>query len=113
VQTSNKKLATAKETKLFNQLVTVLSDLEHPKAMSSFLAIFLSDTERSVLSKRIGILWLLSQGKSYEEIQNELHVSSATISSMSELVDAPAIKQTIELIKRDTQISNWLESFSN
>jgi Trp operon repressor len=110
VQTSSKKLATAKETKLYSQLVTLLADIEHPKAMSTFLSVFLSDTERSVLAKRLGILWLLSQGKSYEEIQDELHVSSATISSMSELATKPAIKQALETIKRDERIEKFLKA---
>jgi Trp operon repressor len=108
VQTSDKKLSNEKETDLYNQLVTLLSDIEHPKAMASLLAVFLTDTERSVLAKRLGIAWLLSQGKSYEEIQNELFVSSATISSMSDVINQPAMKQALEVIEQDKKVTNLL-----
>lgn len=109
MQTSNNKLSSQKETDLYVQLVTLLSDIDHPKAMASFLKAFLTDTERSVLSKRIAIFNLLNQNKSYEAIKEELHVSSATISSMADQAHQPAIKSGLERIKRDEQIQSWLK----
>jgi Trp operon repressor len=109
VQTSNHKLTTHKETELYDQLVTLLADIEHPKAMATFLKTFLTDTERSVLSKRLAIFCLLEQGKSYEEIKDELHVSSATISSMAEQVKQPAITQALDIVKRDRKVHTILE----
>lgn len=108
MQTSSKKLPTDKETELFQQLVTLLADLEHPKAMAAFLGAFLSDTERSVLSKRLAIFYLLNKGKSYEEIKAELHVSSATISSMAEQSKQPAIIAALKTIEYDRSIDAFL-----
>lgn len=108
MQTSSKKLPTDKETELFQQLVTLLADLEHPKAMAAFLGTFLTDTERSVLSKRLAIFHLLNQGKSYEEIKAELHVSSATISSMADQSAQPAIVSALEVMQHDQAIETFL-----
>lgn len=110
MQTSNHKLSSQKETDLYLQLVTLLADIEHPKAMAAFLKAFLTDTERSVLSKRLAIFCLLSQGKSYEEIKDELHVSSATISSMADQANQPAIKQALVQVKKDGQLEHILNS---
>lgn len=109
MQTSSHKLTSQKETDLYIQLVTLLTDIDHPKAMAAFLKAFLTDTERSVLSKRLAIFWLLNQGKSYEEIKDELHVSSATISSMAEQANQPAIKSALSEIYKDLTLDTWLK----
>jgi Trp operon repressor len=108
MQTSNHKLTSQKETDLYNQLTTLLCDLDHPKAMAAFLKAFLTDTERSVLSKRLAIFCLLDQGKSYEAIKDELHVSSATISSMADQANQPAIKHALQEVKKDHKLDEIL-----
>lgn len=81
---------------LFDDLVIVMTDIKSAKEMSDFLQVFFSKTELLGLSKRIGILKRLYSNYSYEEIQQELHVSSATISSVAQTKDDPATDAAIE-----------------
>jgi uncharacterized protein YerC len=58
---------------------------QSPKEIQAFLTLFLSDNELSMLAKRLAIFKRLSQNVSYETIQQELSVSSATVSSIAQL----------------------------
>ncbi len=108
MQTSSKDLAPNKESELFDQLATLLADLRHPAEVRAFLREFLSETERSVFAKRLAILWELSQGKSYQQIKDQLQVSSATISSVAEFKDSPNLKTSLKKISLDKKLSQMI-----
>ena len=81
MQTSSKKLTKKQQRQIIRQFATLLSDLQHPDECQIFFESFLTKTEQNVFTKRLGIIWMLHQKKSYEEIKKKLKVSSATISS--------------------------------
>lgn len=108
MHTSPQTLSTTQEHRLFAQLVTLLTDITAPDTMKEFLQLFFTDTEQSVFSKRLAILFLLDQGKSYEEISQELKVSSATISTIAALKEQPIMQKILKLIKRDQQLRGFL-----
>ncbi len=109
MQTSAKPLTRQNEHLLFKQLSTLLADLDHPKQMEIFLREFLTQTEQLVFAKRLAILWELHQGKSYEEIKDKLNVSSATISSVSEIISRKSLTSTLALLVKDARLSRWLD----
>lgn len=84
------------------QLVVVLNDLNSPEELSAFLDTFLTESEFSTLAKRLQILAELSQGKSYEEIQKSLGVSSATVSSASQMQPLPIMKKVFDILAVET-----------
>lgn len=90
---SKRDLQTYKE-----QLVVVLADLKTPEEIYSFLSVFLTESEFSTLAKRLQILSELSQNKSYEDIQQKLGVSSATVSSASQMQQLPIIKSVFDIL---------------
>jgi len=65
----------------------VLADLKNPNDVAKFLDDVLSDTERTVLAKRLGIAVYLSKNRSYESIRRDLRVSSATIASVQKWLE--------------------------
>ena|SRR3972149_8534829 len=99
---------TIKEKALFEQLITLLADLRHPQEVRYFLSDFLTEAEQLVLSKRLAILWELRAEKSYEEIKQELGVSSATISSASQFKEKPGIQSALAKIALDKKIADLL-----
>lgn len=109
MQVSSKKISLKKQAQLLEQLLVVIADLNNPKDVSLFFTNFFSATELNVFTKRLAILRALKQGKSYEEIKDELRVSSATISSMSELANSKAMEKVIKVIERDQKISALIE----
>ena len=112
MQTSARHLSALTYQKLFNQLATLLADLHHPRQVRQFLDDFLTRTEKVVLSKRLAILWNLYQSKSYEEIKNQLKVSSATISSVNLIKDRKNCRHSIGLIAKDKFIEKIVEILS-
>jgi uncharacterized protein YerC len=109
VQVSSQRLSLKKQNKLLEQLLVVIGDLSHPNDVSLFATNFFTPTEINVFSKRLAIIWSLKQGESYEDIKKNLHVSSATISSLSEIANTPAINKVVKIIERDQKISGWLD----
>lgn len=108
MQTSSKKLNKQVAKDLHKQLATVLADLDHPTEVANFLGAFLSETELNNFAKRLGIITLLAEGSSYQEISLKLKVSSATIANMAEDLDNYGYQRILELLKRDRKIRSVL-----
>lgn len=108
MKASPQKISPDLKAALFTDLNIVLTDIRKMDKMADFLVRFLSQSELLVLSKRMGILKRLYSNYSYEEIQNELKVSSATISSMAEIKDELAVDEAIEKIA----VHDWAEKIA-
>jgi uncharacterized protein YerC len=106
MQVSTQNLTPAAEDQLFEQFYTLLADLSSPQEMQLFLTSFMTSTERLVFAKRLAIAWLLEQGKSYEEINQQLRVSSATISSVADIRQS----QGMQLAFRRLQLDRWAKN---
>lgn len=70
---------------LKSELAKVIANMKNPQEIKDFLTLFLSENELLMLAKRLAIFKRLSQNISYEAIQQELSVSSATVSSIAQL----------------------------
>ncbi len=75
------------EEKIFNSLYQVLADMKRSVEVEKFLEDVLSDTERTVLAKRLAIASYLSKNRSYEIIRDDLKVSSATIANVQKWLE--------------------------
>jgi uncharacterized protein YerC len=84
MQTSSQALKKETEENILIQLATLIADLKNPIETEQFLKDFLTETEFSVLAKRLAIFQMLKKKFSYQVIQDTLKVSSATISSVAE-----------------------------
>ena len=82
MQVSKQGISKPVEKKIFRSLYQVLADINNPQAMERFFADVLSQTERTVLAKRLAIAWYLNRNKSYDVIKGDLRVSSATIATV-------------------------------
>ncbi len=107
MQTSSKKLSKKYQRSITQQFITLLSDLRHPTECEYFFTSFLTTTEQSVFSKRLGIVWMLYQNKSYKDIKRKLKVSSATISSIANQMDEPGIQLLIDKLRADDWAHRW------
>ncbi len=87
MQVSKKDVNRKIERKIFRSLFQVLSDMRKPREIEKFLTDILSETERTVLAKRLGIAYYLNKNKSYEAIRQDLKVSSATIANVQKWME--------------------------
>lgn len=108
MQVSTQNLSQTDEDKLFEQLYTLFADLNSPQETRVFLESFMTPTERVVFAKRLAIAWLLEQGASYDEINKQLKVSSATISSVAEIRQMEGIQLAFKRMHLDRWAKNIL-----
>lgn len=109
MQTSNTKLEPLLEIKLKEDLAILLSDLKKPDLVLEFLSTFLTSTELLVLAKRLAILKRLHENHSYEYIQKELAVSSATISSVAQIKDTAVSSRVVDALT----VHDWASETAN
>lgn len=118
MQISKRYVAEKVERKIFRSLYQVLADLKKPKDVEKFLDDILSDTEKTVLAKRLGIAMYLSKNKSYEAIRQNLKVSSATIASVQKWMEqgGEGLMMALKRIEADEwagemvdKINGWLK----
>jgi len=80
--------------------------------MEEVLGDLLTDTERVAMMKRLGIAVYLDKSRSYEDIKNNLKVSSATIASVAETMGNPGTVEVIKRIKAEEWASDWTDKIS-
>ncbi len=113
MQTSSQKLSRKQQQKITQQFVTLLSDLRRPDECRTFLKSFLTKTEQSVFAKRLGIIWMLDQNKSYKEIKMKLKVSSATISSVAGHMDGEGSQLIVDKLRVDDWAERWAKKITS
>ena len=105
MQISKRNVTTQVEKKIFKVLYQVLADLKRPKDVKMFLEDVLSDVEKTVLAKRLGIAVYLNKGRSYEVVRQDLKVSSATIASVQKWLDGGG--EGLQLALKAIEADEW------
>lgn len=78
-QVSKYPISQAVYERIFEILFQSIVDLKSHQEVNDFFKDFLSETERVMLAKRLGIAVLLTKGYSFAEIRKILRVSQTTI----------------------------------
>ncbi len=114
MQVSKQDVSKSIEKKIFKSLYQVIADLKKPNEVEKFLEDVLSETERTVLAKRLGIAYYLSKNKSYEAIRQDLKVSSATIASVQKWLEkgGEGLQLAIKTIEADEWAGEMAEKVS-
>lgn len=114
MQVSKQDVSKSIERKIFKSLYQVIADLKKPNEVEMFLEDVLSETERTVLAKRLGIAYYLSKNKSYEAIRQDLKVSSATIASVQKWLEkgGEGLQLAIKAIEADEWAGEMAEKVS-
>lgn len=87
---SRNKLEPQEEKDLTESLNLVLSSVSKREDMIRFLDSLLSDTEKLMLAKRLGIVVLVREGLKDSEIAKALHVTDMTVAKMRYFYEARA-----------------------
>ena len=109
LQISKQKLETELEQKIKDMLAQLIADIHSKDQAKDFLKDFLSDTEYTAQAKRLAVMFYLDQKKSYEEIKQDVKVSSATIASVQSLMEKQSngVVLALKLIKAEEWASKW------
>ena len=91
---------------LFLQL---LSDLASIQEVKLFVKDFFTKSEQQMFAKRLAILLALKEGKSYDQIRKRYGVSSATISSVAEVMSSKGLQLVVQKIETE----RWADALAD
>jgi uncharacterized protein YerC len=107
MQVSKKKVNPVLEKQLHTTLFTLITDLKNPQDAQQVLASLLTNSELTSVAKRLAVAYWLSKGRSYENIKENLKVSSATIAEVQQHVKNPGWKLALQKVTAEEWASLW------
>ncbi len=93
-------------------LYGILAELNTPEELKVVMGDLLTDGERTAMIKRLGIAVYLDKGRSYEDIKNNVKVSSATVASVANTLGNPGWQEMIKRIKAEEWAEEWTSKIS-
>lgn len=112
MQLSKQRLNKTLEKQIKEMMIGVLAEIKSPLQMNEVLADLLTEAEKTAVMKRLAIAIYLDKGRNYEDIKNNLKVSSATIASVAEALGNPGFQEMIRRIKAEEWATEWTGKIS-
>ncbi len=85
----------------------VVADLSSPQETETFFADILSEQEIEAIAKRVAIAHYLSYGRSYNNIQENLKVSTSTIAQVEKMLPSPGFQTALKKIEAERWANDW------
>lgn len=109
MRVSKNKVNTHLFQELFRTLHQAIADFKKPEEVEIFFKSFLSEAEHTTLAKRVAVAYWLDKKRSYENIKENLKVSSATIATIQDVSDKDGVKLALQKIKAEEWANVWSE----
>lgn len=94
---------------IIKTFIQTLDDLKGTKEKEFFLQDFFNDQELETYAKRLAIAYWLKKRRSYENIKNNLKVSSATIATIEKLLTSEGFKLALKKMEAEEWANVWSE----
>ncbi len=107
MQTSKQKINPILEKQLSRTFFQLVSDLQTTTDAEQVLKVVLTPSELEAISKRLAIAYFLTKGRNYDNIKQNLKVSSATVASIQDQIKNPGWKMAIHKITADEWATLW------
>lgn len=98
MQVSKRKISTVLEKQITGMWYQLIADTKTQEDAQTIFGDLLSETELAAVSKRIAIAYWLAKGRSYENIKDNVKVSSATIAAVQQEMKREGWKMAMEKI---------------
>lgn len=112
MRSSEEKINRTLQSQIQQSLYQTISDLQNPQEAQEFFEDFLTESEQLALIKRLGLVLFLDQKRSYENIKENLKVSSATIACFYKKLGRPGIQLAIRKVKTEAWAEKWSQKIS-
>lgn len=111
-QVSRRRLSRDTQKKLFDLFFRALANIRNSSDIEKFLFSLLSPTEKTMLSKRLGIALLLAKGYNYEMIKDVLKVSQETVARVNGVLNyrREGYEIVVKKALRDEQLREFLKT---
>lgn len=104
---SKNKLNTSFKRQIKKTFAQTISDLKDINEAHIFFADFYTDSEYETFAKRLAIAYWLKKKRSYENIKQNLKVSSATIAEVKMAMEKPGFQLALKNIEAEEWASQW------
>lgn len=112
MQLSQNPINKTLEKQLDEMFHSILVEVNTPEELKTILSDILTEAERAAVLKRLGIALYLDKGRSYEDIKNNIKVSSATIATVAENLGNPGWQEMIRRVKAEEWASDWTDKIT-
>ena len=109
MRVSGQRLNPSLENQIVKTFARTISDLKDINEMTSFLDDFFNQTELETFIKRLAIAYWLKKGRSWENIKQNLKVSSATIATVQTQMEKPGFALALKKLEAEEWASIWAE----
>ena len=107
MQISKQRVNAILERQLFQTLYQLFADLKTPQEVEAVLKDILSDVELTTVAKRLAVAYWLANGRSYNNIKDNLKVSSASSSDIQQVLKRPGWKLALAKVTADEWATHW------
>lgn len=109
MRTSSKKINSTLKKSLESLLAQTIVDIKNPEEAETFLNSFMTDSEVETFTKRLAVAYWLKKGRSYNNIKENLKVSSATISTVQSILGKKGVQEALRKIEAEEWANQWSE----
>lgn len=113
MRTSTQKVNEILKKQLFSTFSKLVIDLKKEDDIKLFLEDFFNESELETFIKRLGVFYWLKKGRSYNNIKDNLKVSSATIATAQESIQTPGIKLALKFMEAEEWANQWADKIKN
>ena len=107
MQISKRKVNTALEKQVEKMWYQLVADIKTPEEAEKIFGDLFSGTELSAITKRLAVGYWLLKKRSYENIKENLKVSSATIASVQHKLGGEGWKKAFFRVTADEWANVW------
>lgn len=104
---SSQKLNPSLQKQIDSTLAQVIAEISNPKESMCFVSGFFTSAEKNIFAKRLAIAYWLKKGRSYDNIKQNLKVSSATIAKVQEMMKEPGFQEALNRLEAEEWASTW------
>lgn len=109
MRVSARKLNDSLKRTIAKTFAQVLGDIKGTEEMDKFLSDFLTKSEYEILAKRLAVAYWLKKGRSYENIKQNLMVSSATVASVQGELSKTGFQKALKILEAEEWANQWSE----
>ncbi len=112
MQLSQNPINKTLQRQLDQMFYQVLAEINSPEDLRRVFYDVLTEGERMAVLKRLGIALYLDKGRNYEDVKNNIKVSSATIATVAESLGNPGWQEVIKRIKAEEWATVWTDKIT-
>lgn len=113
MQMSKKTINATLEKQLSQTVYQLICDIRSPKDAKLILETILSPMELTAVIKRVSIAYWLSKNRKYDNIKNNLMVSSASISDIQRHIKSSGWQEVLRHINAEEWAGVWEAKIKN